>query len=77
MEAMDAQLQGMLKGEEAGEAEAGEGGEGAREMHTLLQSAAQSVRAQEGAAGPASTLLHSLGVAVPREWWGKGEAERG
>ena len=76
MEAMDAQLKElMLTAEEEGERPASSTAQEAEDMYRLVQGAAQSVRAQGGQAGPASTLLHSLGVAVPKEWWGKGQAE--
>jgi hypothetical protein len=76
MEAMDAQLKElMLPAEEEGERPASSTAQEAEDMYRLVQGAAQSVRAQGGQAGPASTLLHSLGVAVPKEWWGKGQAE--
>ena len=57
MEAMDLQLR-ELQGEGEGE-----------QACSILECTAMSVRAQGGESGPASNLLHSLGVAVPKEWW--------
>jgi hypothetical protein len=36
---------------------------------SLASAAAQGVAAQGGAAGPTSTMMGALGVAVPSNWW--------
>jgi hypothetical protein len=62
MQAMDEELYGHVGG----------GGVGGDVGLNLAQSLAQAVAAQEGGAGPASTLLASLGstAPIPASWWG-------
>jgi len=69
---MDKQLKGELKGFRIF---SGDGGGGAPSeldaqlAHTVAEATAHSIFAQDGSPGPASTLLASLGVLVPKEWW--------
>jgi hypothetical protein len=48
----------------------GEGDDDGAELDlNLLASLSQSIQGQGGGAGPASNLLASLGVNVPKKWW--------